>query len=239
MTKLFSDPLAKNELLAALPQKDLKRILPDLEPVALRMKEILYEAHQPIQYVYFPESGLITKIVTTEEGASAEVGMTGREGMAGICCYLRSDTSPFKAVVQIPGEARRMKAAVFQAAVSRNGAWTDPLQKYTHAFLSMVSQSAACNLLHNVEKRFCRSLLMTHDRMDSDEFSLTQEAFGLMLGVRRQSISEVANKLSRKKLIRYRWGQLAILDRQGLEAVACGCYRLMKQNFRFSSSPSG
>src|ERR1019366_8498176 len=159
--------------------------------------------------------------------------------MAGICCYLRSGTSPFKTLVQIPGEARRIKAAVFQAAVKGNEAWTDLLHNYTHAFLSMVSQSAACNLLHNVEKRFCRSLLMAHDRMDSDEFSLTQESLALMLGVRRQSISEVANKLSRKKLIRYRWGQLTILDRQGLEAVACGCYRLIKQNFRFPSSVRG
>ena len=239
MTKISSAPPAKNELLAALPQREFKRILPDLEPVALRMKEVLYEAFQSIQYVYFPESGLITKVVTTEDGDSAEVGMTGKEGMAGICCYLRSGTSPFKAVVQIPGEARRIKAAVFQAAVKGNEAWTDLLHNYTHAFLSMVSQSAACNLLHNVEKRFCRSLLMAHDRMDSDEFSLTQESLSLMLGVRRQSISEVANKLSRKKVIGYRWGQLTILDRQGLEAAACECYQLIRQQFRFGSSPLG
>jgi CRP-like cAMP-binding protein len=239
VSKVSSDPPVKNQLLAALPQKELKRILPNLEPVALQTKEVLFEAFQPIQYVYFPESGLITKFIATEDGDGAEIGMTGKEGMAGICCYLRSDTSPFKAVVQIPGEARRIKAAVFQAAVKGNEVWTDLLLKYIHAFLSMVSQSAGCNLLHDVEKRFCKSLLMAHDRMDSDEFSLTQESLALMLGVRRQSISEVANKLSRKKLIRYRWGQLTILDRQGLEAVACGCYRLIKQNFRFASSPGG
>jgi hypothetical protein len=144
-----------------------------------------------------------------------------------------------KAIVQVPGEARRVETAVFQAEVKRNWAWTDLLLRYSQAVVCMVSQSAACNLLHNVEKRFCRSLLMAHDRMDSDEFSLTQESLALMLGVRRQSISEVANKLSRKKVIRYRWGQLTILDRQGLEALACGCYRLIKQNFRFPSSVRG
>ena len=239
MTKISSAPPARNELLAALPQREFKRILPDLEPVALRMKEVLFEAFQPIQYVYFPESGLITRFVTTENGDGAEIGMTGKEGMAGICCCLRSDTSPFKAVVQIPGEARRIKAAVFQAAVKGNEVWTDLLLKYIHAFLSMVSQSAGCNLLHDVEKRFCKSLLMAHDRMDSDEFSLTQESLALMLGVRRQSISEVANKLSRKKVIRYRWGQLTILDRQGLEAAACECYQLIRHQFRFGSSPLG
>ena len=239
MAKVAADSPVKNHLLAALPHKEYKRLLPHLELVSLGVKEVLHELYQPIQYVYFPENGLITKVVSTEDGACVEVGVVGREGMTGICVFMGSRTAPFKTVVQVPGEARRMEAAVFQAEVKRNWAWNDLLLGYSQAVLCMVSQSAGCNLLHDVEKRFCKSLLMAHDRMDSDEFSLTQESLALMLGVRRQSISEVANKLSRKKLIRYRWGQLTILDRQDLEAVACGCYRLIKQNFRFASSPGG
>jgi CRP-like cAMP-binding protein len=232
MAKVATHPPIRNQLLAALPRKECERHDSRLELVPLALKEVLHEPYQPMPYVYFPENGLITKIVTTEDGASVEVGMAGKEGMIGICTFLGSDTAPFKAVVQIPGEAWRMKAAAFRAVVRRNGSWINLLRRYTHAFLSMVSQCAACNLLHRVDERCCRWLLMTHDRLDVDEFPLTQESLALMLGVRRQSISEVARRLSRKGLIRYQWGQLAILNRQGLEAAACECYPLIKQYFR-------
>src|ERR1019366_4595076 len=221
MAKVVSDPPVRNQLLAALPQKEYKRLLPHLETVSLRVKQVLQEPYQPIKYVYFPENGLITKLVSTEDGSSVEVGVVGKEGMTGICIFMGSSTSPFKTVVQIPGEARRMEAAVFQAAVKENEAWTDLLLSYSQTLLCMVSQTAACNRLHSVEKRCCRWLLMAYDRMDSNEFPLTQEALALMLGVHRQSITEVARSLSRRGLIRYRWGQLTILDRQGLEAAAC------------------
>lgn len=230
MAKAQADPSVPNLLLAALPQKEYRRLLAHLEPVTLSVKEVLHEPHQPIQYVYFPESGLITKVVSTEDGACVEVAMTGREGMTGICLFFGGGrTSPFRAIVQVPGTARRMKAAAFEAEVRRNGIWTDLLLGYTHSVLTMVSQSAACNLLHDVEKRCCRWLLMAHDRIGSDEFSLTQEALALMLGVRRQSITEVARHLSRKRLISYRWGKLTILNRAGLEAASCGCYQLIRQ----------
>ena len=233
MPKVAVDPPVKNKLLAALPQTEYKRLLLHLELVSLSVKEILHETYQPIQHVYFPESGLITKLVLMEDGASVEVGMVGKEGMAGICNFMGNSTSPFKTVVQIPGEARRIKAAVFQAEVRRNWVWTDLLLGYSRTLLYMISQSAACNRLHSVEKRCCRWLLMTHDRMESDEFPLTQESVALTLGVHRQSITEVARSLSRRGLIRYRWGKLTILDRHGLEAAACECYQLIRQQFRF------
>ena len=233
MAKVAADSPVKNHLLAALPHKEYKRLLPHLELVSLGAKEVLHEPYQPIQYVYFPENGLITNVVFTEDGACAEVGVIGREGMTGICVFMGSSTAPFKAVVQIPGEAMRMEAAVFQAEARRNLPWADLLLRYSQAVLCMVSQSAACNLLHSVEKRCCRWLLMTHDRMDSDEFPLTHETLGLMLGVHRQSITGVARSLSRRGLIHYRWGKVTILDRHGLEAAACECYQLIRQQFRF------
>lgn len=236
MAKAATQPPIQNQLLAALPRNEIRQLLPHLELVSLAPKEVLHKPYQPMPFVYFPENGLITKIVTTEDGAAVEVGMAGKEGMIGICTFLGSEWAPFNAAVQVPGTAWRLKAAVFRTAVRRNGPCVNLLRRYTHAFLSMVSQSAACNLLHNLEKRCCRWLLMAHDRMDSDRFPLTQESLALMLGVRRQSITEVARRLSRKGLIRYQWGQLTILNRQGLEAAACECYQLIKQHFRFRSS---
>ncbi len=239
MAKVAAHAPVKNHLLAALPSKEYRRLLPHLESVSLSLKQVLHEPYKPIQYVYFPESGLVTKIVSTEEGANVEVGMTGKEGMTGICCFLGSGcAAPFKAIVQIPGVAKRMKAAVFRAQARRNDAWTDLLHSYMHGVLSMVSQSAACNLVHNVEKRCCRCLLMTQDRMESDKFPLTQEALALMLGVRRQSITVVASGLSDQGLIRYRWGKVTILNRQGLEAAACGCYQLIRQHFHHCGTSS-
>jgi CRP-like cAMP-binding protein len=233
MAKVAADSPGKNQLLAALPHKEYKRLLPHLELVSLGVKEVLHEPYQPIQYIYFPENGLITKVASTEDGSSVEVGMAGKEGMTGICVFMGSSTAPFKAVVQISGEAMRIEAAVFQAEIRRNWPWSDLLLRYSQGFLCMVSQSAACNLLHSVEKRCCRWLLMVHDRMESDEFPLTQESLALMLGVHRQSITEVARSLSRRGLIHYRWGKVTILDRQGLEAAACECYQLIRQHFRF------
>src|ERR1700678_1063138 len=176
MSKVAADSPVKNHLLAALPQKEYKRLLPHLELVSLDVKEVLHEPYQPIKYVYFPENGLITKVVSTEDGACVEVGIVGKEGMTGHFVFMGSNTSPFKAIVQVPGEARRVKTAVFQAEVKRNWAWTDLLLRYSQAVVCMVSQSVACNCLHTVEKRCCRWLLMAHDRMESDEFSLTQES---------------------------------------------------------------
>jgi len=239
MVKFACDPPVRNQLLAALPQKEFERLLPHLDLVSLRVKEVLHEPYQPIRYAYFPENGLITRVVSTEDGSSVEVGVVGKEGMTGICVFMGSSTAPFKTVVQVPGEARRMEAAVFQAEVKRNWAWTDLMLDYSQTVLCMISQLVACNRLHSLEKRYCRWLLMAHDRMESDEFPLTQESFALLLGVHRQSITEVARSLSRRGLIRYRWGQLAILNRQGLEAAACECYQLIRRQFRFGSWTPG
>jgi CRP-like cAMP-binding protein len=236
MAKVAADSPVKNLLLAALPHKEFERLLPHLKTVSLGAKEVLQEPYQPIKYVFFPENGVITKVVSTADGAKVEVGVVGKEGMTGTFIFMGSNTSPFRDVVQIPGKARRVEAPVFQAEVKRNWAWTDLLLRYSQAVVCMVSQSAACNCLHTVEKRCCRWLLMAHDRMESDEFPLTQESIAQMLGVHRQSITEVARSLSRLGLIRYQWGKVTILDRHGLEAAACECYQLIRQQFRFGSS---
>lgn len=237
MPKVPTDPPVKNQLLAALPHREYKRLLPHLETVSLRVKDVLHEPYQPIKHVYFPENVLLTKVVSTADGSSMEVGVVGKDGMSAMFVFMGSSTSPFKTIVQVSGDARRVKTAVFEAEIKRNWAWNGLLLRYTQAVVCMVSQSAACNCLHTVEKRFCRWLLMTHDRMEADEFPLTQEFIASMLGIHRQSITEVAQSLSQRGLIRYRWGKVTILDRHGLEAAACECYQLIRQQFRFGSSP--
>jgi CRP-like cAMP-binding protein len=234
MAKVATDS-PKNLLLAALPHKEYERLLPHLKTVSLSVKQVLQEPYQPIRYVYFPENGVITKVVSTADGAKVEVGVVGKEGMTDTFAFMESNISPFKDIVQVAGEARRVDAAVFHAEIKRNWSWNDLLLRYTQAVVCMVSQSAACNCLHTVEKRCCRWLLLAHDRMDSDEFPLTQESIAQMLGIHRQSITEVARSLSRRGLIRYRWGKVTILDRPGLEAAACECYQLIRQQFRFGS----
>ena len=172
-------------------------------------------------------------------GATAEAGMVGREGMVCLCTFLVCDTTPFQAVVQNPGEALRMKAEVFKAEVRRNTGLTSILHRYTDAFLTQVSYSAACNRLHTVEERCCRWLLMTHDRAEPDHFTLTQEFLAQMLGVQRTSVPEVARSLQGAGLIRYSRGKVKILDRPGLEAASCECYGNIKVKFDALAAPPG
>ncbi len=226
-------PLAPvaNRLLAALSYRESTRLLRRLVLVPLGHGEVLYEAGEPIPSVYFPEGGLVSIIAPMGDGEIAETGLVGKEGMVGIPLFLGKERAPFRAVVQIPAEARRMEAAAFKAEVRRDTPLTRLLTRYLAVFLTHVGQSAACNSHHSVEKRCCRWLLLARDRLGRDEFPLTHEFLAAMLGVRRTSVTEVAGALQRRGLIRYSRGRLTILDPTGLEAASCPCYRVIKAEF--------
>jgi len=223
--------LCQNKLLSALPTQEYERLLPYMETVSLNFQQIIYAPNQSIDYVYFPNSGIISLVNITEDGRTIEAAMVGNEGMAGIPVFLGADRMPGQAISQVVGNALRMKADVFKYEVTPGTSLYNLLLRYTQALLNQISQSVACNCLHSVERRCCRWLLMCHDRVRSDQFTLTQELLSQMLGVRRASVSEVAATLQKEGLIRYNRGKITIRDRLGLEATACECYRVVKEEF--------
>ena len=227
LTAKLRAPVA-NRLLAALPKKEYQRLLPELERITLPFAEVLYEAGDPIRHVYFPNDSIISLLAVVAERSTLEVGMVGNEGLAGISVFMGVGISRTRAIVQGAGTAMRMKAAVLRTESDHVGALHHLLHRYTHSLLTQVSQSAACNRFHMVDARLARWLLMTRDRLQSDEFRLTQEFMSNMLGVRREGVNKAAGALQQDKLISYSRGHILILDRAGLAAVACECYRLVR-----------
>jgi CRP-like cAMP-binding protein len=221
-----------NYLLAALPAREFARLAPLLEIVALPARGVLYESGQPIRYVHFPTAGVVSLLTPPErQGVGIEVGVLGREGMTGLPLFLGVSTTLFRCVVQVPGQALRMRARDFQNHLSPHSLLHRLLLHYTHAFLAQVSQSAACNALHPVVKRLARWVLTVQERAGNDRFPLTHEFLAAMLGVRRASVSEAARRLQQAGLIRYVRGEVMVQDRQGLESAACGCHRLIQAEF--------
>ncbi len=214
----------ENRLLADLPRDEYDRLLTDLQKVSLPLKEILYEANGPIPHVFFPLIGVVSLVIVMEGGFCLEVGLIGNEGMVGTPVFLGSQRSPTRAISQVPGEALRLETKVFQAEMKRGGALYGLVQRYTQAMINQISQSTVCNHRHSVEKRMCRWLLMSHDRVGTDEFPLTHEFLAQMLGVRRPTVTAGAGVLQTAGLISYHRGRVNILDRKGLEAASCECY---------------
>lgn len=221
-----------NNLIAALPQQEYERLLPNLEPVTLSSKQVLYQPNEPIEYAYFPNKAVGSLLNLMLDGQTIEAATVGKEGMLGVPLLLGTNQIPLQVIVQIPGDGLRMKAEVFKAEVY----WGCPLHtlllRYMQTLMNQISQTAACNRLHSVEERCCRWLLMTHDRVECDSFPLTQEFLSYMLGVRRASVSDVAATLQRSGLIEYHRGQITIRDRKGLEASTCECYQSTQQEFK-------
>ena len=216
----------QNRLLVALPSDDYDRLLPHLEKVSLPLRDILYEAHGPITHVYFPLSGVVS-LVIEDSGSTLEVGIIGNEGMVGTPVFLGSERSPTRAIAQIPGEALRMEAKVFQKEMRRGGPLHGLVQRYTQTMINQISQSIVCNHRHSVEKRMCRWLLMSHDRVGADEFPLTHEFLAQMLGVCRPTVTAVAGSLQKTGLIIYHRGRITVLHRKGLETASCECYAVV------------
>ena len=220
-----------NRLLSLLSDLDYERLRPHLSQVAFEYRKSLYEASRPIEHVYFPVDGVASLVITTAEGASAEVGTIGSEGLVGLPICLGAREAPSSVYVQVPGTALEMDAGIFRGELARSPTLNLVMLRYAHAFFNQVAQSAACAHLHHVEQRCCRWLLMTRDRMPSNEFLLTQEFLGMMLGVRRTTVTEAMGKLQKAGLIHYRRGHVSILDPEALRHRACECYDVSKLEF--------
>lgn len=221
----------RNRILSALPSDEFQRIAPHLIETPLTFKQSLSGPDEPIKQVCFPDVGVCSLMSVMKTGATAEVGTVGNEGMTGLALFYGDTTEPSESVVQVPGAGRTMPAHVFQAEMTRRGTLYTLVSHYAHAFLVQLMQSAACNALHGVEERTCKWLLMTHDRVEGDEFKLTHEFLGLMLGVRRSSVTLVAHQLQRAGMINYRLGVVTVLDRKGLEETSCECYAVVRAYF--------
>src|SRR6476646_12020367 len=217
-----------NRLLAALPRHEYKRLLPKLKTVNLVLGEVLYESGDAIKYVYFPNDSIISLISELSETSWLEVGMVGNEGVAGLAVFMGAGASSTRALVQGSGTAMRMSSAAVRTEANRLVSLHCLLHRYSHSLLNQVSQSSACNRFHLVDARLARWLLMTKDRLGAEEFPLTQEFLSNMLGVRREGVSKAASNLQAGKLIRYSRGLITILNRRGLEAKSCQCYRIIK-----------
>jgi CRP-like cAMP-binding protein len=222
----------KNTILASLPHKELGRFQAALEPVSLKFGQVLYEPGKAIQHVYFPINCLISLLTAVDKRRSLEVGMVGNEGMAGMPFILGMGVSGVRAIVQGGGDALRMAAGPFHIEFERNPALQEALYRYMYALMTQISQTAACNRFHEAEPRLARWLLMTRDRVMSDEFPLTHEFLAHMLGMRREGVTEAASVFKRRKLIKYRRGKIQILDLKGLKAASCSCYQIVQTAFK-------
>jgi len=231
MTTGAIHPPSENRLLAILPPDVLSRLQPHLEPVALAFRERLYAPNEPISQVYFPCGAVISMILPLEAGTVVEVATVGNEGMLGLPAFLGTGSIPGEAFCQIPGQALRLRAQTLRQQTAGGGPLHDALLRYTQGLMNQISQSAACNRVHSIDERCARWLLMTHDRAGSDHFPLTQEFLAQMLGVRRAGVSAAASILQRAGFIRYSRGRMTIADRSGLESAACGCYRIVRDEF--------
>lgn len=228
----LSAPRPRNGLLAKLPESEYARLAPNLKPVPLNFNVVLYEARSRIEHVYFPNTGAVSALTVMEDGNAIEVATIGNEGMVGLPVFIGAGYSPNKVLVQVAGEGLRLGAAELMDEVARGGQLGKLLDLYHAAFMVQVSQSVACNGLHSIKQRCCRWLLITHDRVESDSVALTQEFLAIMLGVRRPSVTDVLKSLRDEGMVNNVRGAIEILDRKGLEATSCECYRIVRAEFK-------
>jgi CRP-like cAMP-binding protein len=219
----------QNHLLAALPASDYERLAPHLELIPLKLGEVLYEPGVQLRYVYFPTTSIVSLLYVMEDGASAEIAIVGNEGILGISLFMGGETTPSRAVVQSAGYGYRLKAQLLKDEFQRFGPMLHLLLRYTQALITQMAQTAVCNRHHSVDQQLCRWLLLSLDRLESNELSMTQELIANMLGVRREGVTEAAGKLQDAGLISYRRGRITVLDRPGREERSCECYQVVKK----------
>jgi len=219
----------QNHLLAALPASDYARLLPDLELVPLPLGWAIYEAGGKLGYVYFPTSAIISLLYVMEDGSSAEIAVAGHEGLVGIALFMGGETTPSRAVVQSAGYGYRLRAIVLKKEFDQGGTLHQLALRYTQALITQMAQTAVCNRHHSVEQQLCRWLLLSLDRLPSNELKMTQELIANMLGVRREGVTEAAGKLQKAGLIHYSRGHITVIDRPKLEKRVCECYGVVKK----------
>ena len=219
----------RNQLLCALSPAERERLDSKLEPVALSLGQVIGECNQPISCGYFLTSSVVSLLYTMKNGATAAMALVGNDGLVGTAIFLGGESTCSRAVVSVAGHAFRIPAMLLLEEFERNGVLHHVLLRYTHALISQVSQTAVCNCLHSIEQRLCRQLLMCHDRTGCSELLMTQELIAHMLGGRRESVTVAAGHLQDMGLIHYCRGRITILNRSGLEATACECYRIVEE----------
>lgn len=222
---------SKNHLLAALPAEEFNRLEPHLELVSLALGKVIYESGNKMTHVYFPTTAIISMLYIMENGATAEIGIAGNNGLIGSALFMGSESTSSRAVVQSTGDAIRIKAKPLQTEFDRGGLFQKLLLRYTQTLITQISQTAVCNRLHSVDQQLCRWLLINHDQLETDKLIMTQELIANMLGVRREGVTIAAGKLQEKGLIKYVRGTITMLDRKGLEKAACECYQIVMDEY--------
>lgn len=226
-----TDDALMNHLLAALPDEEFGRLKPHLEPVSLSLGEVIYESGEQLDHIYFPTTAIISLLYVMENGSTAEIGMSGNDGLVGIALYMGGSTTPSRAVVQSAGNAFRLSSTWLKDEFGRGGVFQQILLRYTQSLMTQISQTAVCNRLHSVEQQLCRWLLINHDLLRSNKLIMTHDLIANMLGVRREGVSIAAGHLQEKGLIKYVRGTITMLDRDALEVAACECYRVVKDEY--------
>ncbi|WP_372521647.1 Crp/Fnr family transcriptional regulator [Sulfuricaulis sp.] len=221
-----------NFLLAALPAEVFDRLLPDLKPVTMPLGKVIYESGAQLEHVYFPApSCIVSMLYVMEDGSSAEIAVVGDEGMVGIALFMGGGTTPSRALVQSAGQAFKLPGNALKSEFERHSGLQILLLRYTQALITQMSQTAVCNRHHSVDQQLCRWLLLSLDRLTTNELTMTQELIANMLGVRREGVTEAAGKLQALGLISYNRGHITVLDRPGLEAQVCECYAVVKKEY--------
>jgi CRP-like cAMP-binding protein len=221
----------ENSLLAALPDPEWRRWEPLLQEVDMPLGEVLYEAGATLTHVYFPITSIVSLLYVMENGASAEIAVVGNEGLVGVSLFMGGESTPSRAVVQSAGHGFRLQAQLMKDEFDRAGPVLHLLLRYTQALITQMAQTAACNRHHTLDKQLCRWLLLSLDRLRVNELAMTQELIANMLGVRREGVTEAAQKLQEAGLISYTRGRITVLDRPGLEKRTCECYAVVKREY--------
>jgi CRP-like cAMP-binding protein len=228
--RAFDDP-RQNQLLAALPESEWAQWRPHLEPVELTLGQVLSEPGSKLTHAYFPVSSIISLLYVTSEGDSAELAVVGHEGILGVAVFMGGETTRSRAIVQSAGHAVRLDGRVIMQGFKRAGPVMHLLLRYTQALITQMSQTAVCNRYHTVDQQLCRWLLLSLDRLQSNELVMTQELIANMLGVRREGVTEAAGRLHKTRIIQYQRGRITVLDRGELEKRACECYGVVKKEY--------
>ncbi|NRO98690.1 helix-turn-helix domain-containing protein [Paraburkholderia sp. NMBU_R16] len=220
-----------NHLLSVLPEAEWARIGPHMVEVDMPLGQVVYESGDRLHHVYFPSTAIVSLLYVMENGASGEIAIVGNEGVVGIALFMGGETTPSRAVVQSAGKAYRLEARILKEEFHRAGPTQRLLLRYTQALITQMAQTAVCNRHHSIDQQLCRWLLLSIDRLPSNELKMTQELIANMLGVRRPGVTEAAMKLQDAGLIRYSYGHIEVLDRPGLEKRVCECYAVVKREF--------